>query len=345
MRMETGFFFAFLKDKRLPYLKKISASSKLKKVRITNVLVIFLSVYPYLNHHARVWQPQNLHRLCRSQRGGKIKKGPLWRTREIWRGIFSSETSEPRGLTVFMTWVSWIMTPPPTSPKTTRSAWKPLRRRIRRSTSIPASNTVGNSLPLLPQWMTFSGLRWMRHLNVLIATLWQSGRNPTHVTTGMWRVGLQSLLSGQRTDVSGGAGFRPLKSVWNSPQWEDVAVLHVTGLSVHAPRQRNSTYIQTVRRSIYETRRPEHTHLPIRRYEQRPQGIPSRPRYMESCPDTDLLYATYMSTSTATWVKFTTASISCTQSHQLSDAIPGISIRNFAGHSFQLDSTHNFRLD
>ena len=38
-----SFFLAFLKNKRLPYFKKISASSKLKKVRITNVLVDFLS--------------------------------------------------------------------------------------------------------------------------------------------------------------------------------------------------------------------------------------------------------------------------------------------------------------
>ena len=41
-------FFDFLKNKRLPYFKKISASSKLKKVRITNVLVNFLSVLPLL---------------------------------------------------------------------------------------------------------------------------------------------------------------------------------------------------------------------------------------------------------------------------------------------------------
>ena len=46
MRMEIGFFLTFLKNKRLPYFKKISASSKLKKVRITNVLVNFLSVCP-----------------------------------------------------------------------------------------------------------------------------------------------------------------------------------------------------------------------------------------------------------------------------------------------------------
>ena len=54
----------------------------------------------------------------------------------------------------------------------------------------------------------------------------------------------------------------------------------ITGASVHEPRHRNSTYIQTVRQSIYETRQPEHPHSPIRRYERCPQGPPSRPRYM-----------------------------------------------------------------
>ena len=48
MRMEIGVFFAFLKNKRLPYFKKISASSKHLKVQITNVLVNFLSVRPLI---------------------------------------------------------------------------------------------------------------------------------------------------------------------------------------------------------------------------------------------------------------------------------------------------------
>ena len=38
----------------------------------------------------------------------------------------------------------------------------------------------------------------------------------------------------------------------------------VTVVSVYAPRQRNSLYVQMVRRSIYETRRPEHPHSKIR---------------------------------------------------------------------------------
>ena len=59
-------------------------------------------------------------------------------------------------------------------------------------------------------------------------------------------------------------------------------LLPVTGESVHAPRHRNSTYIQMVRWSIYETRRPKHPHLQIRHYQWRVQGSASPPRYMES---------------------------------------------------------------
>ena len=54
---------------------------------------------------------------------------------------------------------------------------------------------------------------------------------------------------------------------------------NVTGASVHAPRQRNIKYVQTFRRSIHDTRQPEHPHLPILRYERRPQGPSPRPRY------------------------------------------------------------------
>ena len=80
----------------------------------------------------------------------------------------------------------------------------------------------------------------------------------------------------------------------------------VTGASVHTPRQRNSTYVQTVRRSIYKTRQPEHLHSPIRWYEQLPQIPSPRPRYMKSCTNTALLYAT--STSTYTFRATSTAS-------------------------------------
>ena len=74
----------------------------------------------------------------------------------------------------------------------------------------------------------------------------------------------------------------------------------VTVASINAPRQRNSTYVQKVRRSIFDTRQPEQPHLPILQYERRPQGPAPCPCYMESCPDTALLYATAMSTSTST---------------------------------------------
>ena len=37
----------------------------------------------------------------------------------------------------------------------------------------------------------------------------------------------------------------------------------VMGVSVHATRHRNSTYVQTVRRSIYDNRRTKHPHSQI----------------------------------------------------------------------------------
>ena len=53
----------------------------------------------------------------------------------------------------------------------------------------------------------------------------------------------------------------------------------VTGASVHAPRLRNSTYVQMVRHYIYDTIRPDHPHSTIHHCKQRPQGPPPRPRY------------------------------------------------------------------
>ena len=72
----------------------------------------------------------------------------------------------------------------------------------------------------------------------------------------------------------------------------------LTGVSVHVPRQRNSTYIHTVRRSIYKTRHPEHPHLPILQYERVPQGPVPCPCYIESFLVTDQIYATATSIST-----------------------------------------------
>ena len=66
---------------------------------------------------------------------------------------------------------------------------------------------------------------------------------------------------------------------------------------VHTYRPRNSVYIHTVRCYIYKYRKPEHPHLTIRHYKWRPQGTPDLwPHYMESCPDTARLYATFTST-------------------------------------------------
>ena len=45
----------------------------------------------------------------------------------------------------------------------------------------------------------------------------------------------------------------------------------VTGASVHAPIQRNSTYAHNVRWSVYETRWTEHPHFTTLWYQQLPQ--------------------------------------------------------------------------
>ena len=109
-----------------------------------------------------------------------------------------------------------------------------------------------------------------------------------------------------------------------------------------------------VRQSIYNTRQPEHPHSPIRRYKRRPQGSTSQLRYMESCPDTALLYARITSTSTATsitpcisYAVMITVSIAplCQDTNHchiryptLSPSLAAVSIVT----NFQLDSTQFF---
>ena len=144
-------------------------------------------------------------------------KGPIRRTREIWRVISSSETSGHRRRTVFTTCMLWILTPLPTSPKSLIISWKPLRRRRGRRTSTPASNSVSNSLLLSYQLTAFAGLRRRQHLNISPDTLQWSGMNPTHLPAGTWRLGLRSLSPRQINAVSGGQGFRPIKPAWNYP--------------------------------------------------------------------------------------------------------------------------------
>ena len=56
------------------------------------------------------------------------------------------------------------------------------------------------------------------------------------------------------------------------------------GSSVHATRQRNITYLQTVRHLIYNNRLPEHPDSPICWYIRHPQGLAVHLPYMESCP-------------------------------------------------------------
>ena len=72
----------------------------------------------------------------------------------------------------------------------------------------------------------------------------------------------------------------------------------VTGASLRAPIQRNSTYTYIFRRSIYETIRPEHPHQSDATYNA-PRDLPvSWPCYMESCPFHG--HATYMTTAAST---------------------------------------------
>ena len=149
--------------------------------------------------------------------GRKKSKDTLQRTRKRWRGVWSLDTSGRRRWTVFATCVLWILMPPTASPKTPISAWKLLRSIRRISTLTPASNSAGTLLPSSPQWTAFLGSRRRQHLKVFPAASQQSGRNPTHLPAGMWRVGLRYLLSGKRTTTSWGAGFRPPKSSWNTP--------------------------------------------------------------------------------------------------------------------------------
>ena len=64
----------------------------------------------------------------------------------------------------------------------------------------------------------------------------------------------------------------PWPSSWNWPSTWPLGC--VTGAFVHTPRQRNSTYVQTVRRSIYETRQPEHPRSPLLQHKWRPWWPP-----------------------------------------------------------------------
>ena len=54
---------------------------------------------------------------------------------------------------------------------------------------------------------------------------------------------------------------------------------NVTRAYVHAPRERNSPYGNTVRNSLYKTRWPKYPRLKIHCYKLRPQGPTLRPHH------------------------------------------------------------------
>ena len=109
--------------------------------------------------------------------------------------------------TVFSTCVSWILTPPPTSPKTPRSFCNPLGRWRKRIILTPAPNSVVTSLHSSSHWTAFLGSRQRRQWKLLPKSSHKSGTETTHGLAGAWKVGLWSLFSGQFSTVSGGQGF------------------------------------------------------------------------------------------------------------------------------------------
>ena len=121
-------------------------------------------------------------------------------------------------------------------------------------------------------------------------------------------------------------------------------------------------YVQTVRRSIYETMRPELCDLPIRHYKQRPQGPTSLALLHVILPSYRLIYTTPTSTSMVRrrhdFRKHSAAtSISLSLCHQVFEASSFIIIDSSAlvaffglvlfdsTHLVWMDSTHGFWLD
>ena len=95
-----------------------------------------------------------------------------------------------------------------------------------------------------------------------------------------WRPRQFSRLKYFRTLVVPGRGFRKGAILQGRHIPSGLPVIcqscliikgYAMGTSAHATIHRNSTYVQTVRWSIYNTRQPEHPHLTICRYERPPQ--------------------------------------------------------------------------
>ena len=132
----------------------------------------------------------------------------------------------------------------------------------------------------------------------------------------------------------------------------------VTEASVHVPIQRNSTYIQTVRRSIYKTRRQEHPHSPICQQKRRPQGPPfTDPLHGILNRQGPTLHYGYVYVYSYYYdpvhlhlchdhhKNCNALSRFRTPLHQVSDASHVIGISSFTGHSFRIYLTHNFQFD
>ena len=116
-------------------------------------------------------------------------------------------------------------------------------------------------------------------------------------------------------------------------------------------------YVQTVRRSIYKTKQPEHPRSPNPRHKQRPQGIPFvAPLHVILPVHSPTLRCVYVYVYSYFYAPVhlrrrhdhrkhcTAESRSCTPSYQLSDVIPVIGISSFSDHSFWLDLTNGFDL-
>ena len=115
-----------------------------------------------------------------------------------------------------MTCVLWIQTNSPTCSN--------LNKCLETSEKVNKIKYLDNWLkkcqkltPLVASVNSLLGVKAEATFKLIASHLMNKRRIPTLVTMGTRRVGLRSLLSGQHTTSSKGAGFRPRKSVWNNP--------------------------------------------------------------------------------------------------------------------------------
>ena len=107
-------------------------------------------------------------------------------------------------------------------------------------------------------------------------------------------------------------------------------------------------YVHTVRRSIYETRQPEHPHLSILRYKQRPQGPsfqgpiiknPARTQPYSFLRIRLCLQSPHLCCSHHHHKHFTAASKVFPSLHQVPDASTIIVIRSYVLAAISVNST------